>query len=558
MNTLDSRARGKAPGGGGLGKTSGLLMTLIKKQFMELSTLFSMGKRRSKRGSAGGFAFTLILYAVIALSLGASMYALAESLSPVLLGQGEDWKLFVMMDILGIALATLITMFSADLTLFRAKDNEILLSMPIPPGYILLARMAPLYVIALMFTASGVVPAVMVYTKTVGLNIGLIVVNVIMLLALGFLSLALSAVLGWLVSLVNARMKGRGFASVIASLVFLGLYFFFYFQINKFTQALVNSSSAMADWIHKFLPPIYFVGLAHTGSVKGIIFGLLTIAVIFGVIYFVLSRTFRGVVINASKTVSYKVGNGQLKTGSAAQVLLKKEIRRFTSSSSYMMNCGLGSIMMIALAVAAIIKKDMVVYGVDIIKRVFGTAPGLEAGLLALVIFLIVSTCYYTMPSISLEGKSIWILQSLPIDPMKIFMSKIKMEYILCVPGILILSIAIAIVTKMSLLSWLAAVIACLAYTTFTAFFGLWINMKRPSFDWTNEAYPIKQGLNPLICLFGEWLLTLVLGALFFLTAIFIPTEVYLLLVSLILLGVSFVIYRWLAGKGRQIFAYMQ
>ena len=219
MNTLDSRARGKAPGGGGLGKTSGLLMTLIKKQFMELSTLFSMGKRRSKRGSAGGFAFTLILYAVIALSLGA----------------GEDWKLFVMMDILGIALATLITMFSADLTLFRAKDNEILLSMPIPPGYILLARMAPLYVIALMFTASGVVPAVMVYTKTVGLNIGLIVVNVIMLLALGFLSLALSAVLGWLVSLVNARMKGRGFASVIASLVFLGLYFFFYFQINKFT-----------------------------------------------------------------------------------------------------------------------------------------------------------------------------------------------------------------------------------------------------------------------------------------------------------------------------------
>ena len=48
MNTLDNRARGKAPGGGGLGKTSGLLMTLIKKQFMELSTLFSMGKRRSK------------------------------------------------------------------------------------------------------------------------------------------------------------------------------------------------------------------------------------------------------------------------------------------------------------------------------------------------------------------------------------------------------------------------------------------------------------------------------------------------------------------------------
>ena len=532
-----------------------MLGALIKKQFMELATLFSMGKRRSKRGSVGGFAITLILYGLIAFSVGASMEMLAESLSPVLLGHGEDWKFFIMMDILGVALATLITMFSADLTLFRAKDNEILLSMPIPPGYILLARMLPLYVIALMFTASGTVPAIMVYAKHVGLNAGLMVINVIMLLTLGLLSLSLSSVLGWLVSLVNARMKGRGIASVIASLVFLGVYFFFYFQINKFTQALVNSSSAMADWIHNFLPPLYFVGLAHTGSVKGIIFGLLTIAVIFGVIYFVLSRTFRGVVINASKTVSYKVGNGKLKTGSVSQVLLGKEIRRFTSSSTYMMNCGLGSVFMIVLAVLAVIKKDVLLSGVDLIGDVFGFSPGMLAGVLALVIFMMVSTCYYTMPSISLEGKTIWLLQSLPVDPMKVFMSKIKMEYILCVPGILILSITVAIITKMSVLSWLAAVLACLAYTTFTAFFGLWINLLRPNLDWINETYPIKQGLNPLICLFGEWVLTLILGGLFFLVGLFIPAEVYLLLVSLVLLVVSYIIYRWLLTGGRRRFA---
>lgn len=555
---LDSRIKASAPGGSGLGRHSGMLGSLIKKQFMELSTLFSMGKRRSKRGSLGGFAITLILYALIAFSVGASMLILAESLSPVLLGHGEDWKFFIMMDILGVALATLITMFSADVTLFRAKDNEILLSMPIPPGYILLARMMPLYAIALMFTASSVVPAIMVYLRTVGLNFGLVVINIIMLLVLGFLSLALSSVLGWLVSLVNARMKGRGIASVIASVVFLGVYFFFYFQINKFTQALVNNSSAMADWIHRFLPPLYFVGLAHTGSVKGLILGLLTIAVIFGVIYYVLSRSFRSVVINASKNVSHRMGSGILKAGSQAQVLLFKERKRFIGSASYMMNCGLGSIVMIALAVAAIIKKDTVAYGADMIRGAFGAVNGVEAGVLALLIFLMVSTCYYTMPSISLEGKSIWILQSLPVDPMKIFMAKIKMEYILCAPGILALSVVIAIITKMTVLSWLTVVIAALAYTTFTAFFGLWINMKRPNLDWTNEAYPIKQGLNPLICLFGEWLLTVAFGGIFFLTAFFIPTEVYLLIVSLILLGVSFVIYRWLAGRGRQIFAYLQ
>ena len=535
-----------------------MLGALIKKQFMELSTLFSFGKRGSRGGAVGGFAITLGLYILIAVSLGASMIVFAWELSDELLGNGEDWKFFIMLDILGVLLATLITMFSADLTLFRAKDNEILLSMPIPPGYILLARLLPLYVISLIFTGAVVIPEIIVYKAVVGMSAGIFLANIVMFLALAFLALALSAVLGWLVSLINSRMKGNSMASLIATVVFLGLYFFFYFQMNKFSKALISHSSAMADWIKRFLPPLYYVGQAHTGSLTGILLGLLTIAVIFGVIYFVLSRTFRGVVINSSKTVSHKVGNGVLASVSQARTLLTKELRHFYASTTYMMNCGLGAAFMLIAAVAAIIKKDAVLSGIAVLEDVFGPIGDLLPGLLALVIFLIVSTCYYTMPSISLEGKSMWILQSLPMDPMKVFMSKIKMEYILCGPGALILSAVIAAVTGMSVLSWAAAFIAALAFITFTAFFGLWINMQRPSFDWVNEAYPIKQGLNPLICLFGEWLLTLALGGLFFLVGQFVPTEVYLLLVALVLFGVSYVIYRWLAGKGRAMFSYMQ
>ena len=76
--------------------------------------------------------------------------------------------------------------------------------------------------------------------------------------------------------------------------------------------------------------------------------------------------------------------------------------------------------------------------------------------------------------------------------------------------------------------------------------------------DWTNEAYPIKQGLNPLICLFGEWLLTIILAVLFVLVGLFVPSEVYLLLVGLVLLAVSYAIYRWLKTRGRAIFAYLE
>ena len=557
MNTLDNRTRGKAPAGGTLGKHSGLLATLIKKQFMELATLFSFGKKRSKSGSAGGFVITLAIYVILGLSIGAGVSTLADEMGFELLGKGEDWKFFILMDIMGVLLGTLITMFTADLTLFRAKDNEMLLSMPIPPGYILLARMMPLCFISFIFVASTVIPTMMTYSKIIGFSAFTLISNIIMLIALTFLALGLSAVLGWLVSLVNARLKGKGIASTIASLLFLGAYFFVYFQMSKFTSALISHSSAMADWIHKFLPPLYFVGLGHTGSPIGLVLGLLTIAVIFGVIYFALSRTFRNAVISAGKGGSSKVGSGVLKAGSQAQVLLFKEYRRFISSSSYMMNCGLGAIFMVAFAVAAVIKRNSIVEILDSAKEVFPNASGIAPAVLTIVIFAIVSTCYYTMPSISLEGKNIWILQTMPIDPMKIFMAKIKMEYILCVPAALILATTVAIITGMSVLTWAAVMIATIAYTTFTAFFGLWINMKRPSFDWTNEAYPIKQGLNPLICLFGEWVLTLIFAGIFFVVGMFIPCEIYLLIVSVVLLLISFVIYRWLAGPGRRKFAYL-
>ena len=49
--------------------------------------------------------------------------------------------------------------------------------------------------------------------------------------------------------------------------------------------------------------------------------------------------------------------------------------------------------------------------------------------------------------------------------------------------------------------------------------------------------------------------LTLALGAIYFFTGLFIPTEIYLLLACVVLLVVSYVIYRWLLKGGRARFA---
>ena len=38
---------------------------------------------------------------------------------------------------------------------------------------------------------------------------------------------------------------------------------------------------------------------------------------------------------------------------------------------------------------------------------------------------------FMTAPSVSLEGKSLWLLQSLPVEPWRIFRAKIRMQFLL-------------------------------------------------------------------------------------------------------------------------------
>ena len=47
--------------------------------------------------------------------------------------------------------------------------------------------------------------------------------------------------------------------------------------------------------------------------------------------------------------------------------------------------------------------------------------------------FLVSSTCIST-PSVSLEGKSIWILKSLPLAPRQILLAKLRFHNVLVVP----------------------------------------------------------------------------------------------------------------------------
>ena len=100
-----------------------------------------------------------------------------------------------------------------------------------------------------------------------------------------------------------------------------------------------------------------------------------------------------------------------------------------------------------------------------------------------------------TNSSISLEGKSLWIIKMLPVSTSKIFASKIMVNLTVLLPTAIIVCTFFGIYLKLSLVNFIFTYLISFAYSIFTSVLGLLLNLLFPKFDYDNEVRVIKQSL---------------------------------------------------------------
>ena len=108
-----------------------------------------------------------------------------------------------------------------------------------------------------------------------------------------------------------------------------------------------------------------------------------------------------------------------------------------------------------------------------------------------------------TAPSVSLEGKSLWLLQSLPVEPWRIFQAKIRMQLLLTGLPLLLCIICMEAVYPLHPVQLLILLLFEGSYVLLMALAGMFLGVKMPTLTWTNELMPIKQGAPVMITLFG-------------------------------------------------------
>ena len=495
-----------------------MLSALLKKQLQEIFRSYfynaKQGKARSRVSTVGYFAFFAVLMVGV---LGGMFTYLAHSLCAPFAAAGMEWLYFTIMAMVAIVLGAFGSVFNTYSSLYLAKDNDLLLSMPIPVRTILLSRLLSVYLMGLLYSGVVLLPAMIVYWVTVSAAPAALAGGLLLFVLVTIFVLTLSCALGWVVARISLKLKHRSITVVLTSLLFLGAYYFVYFKAQSFLSELVTNAAYYGAQIRGKAYPLYLIGRAGAGDGPAMAVVTAVVLVLFVLLFWLLSRSF-------------------LRIATASGSTVRRVYREKTAVQR-----GAGT--------ALLWKRDLL----DVLQPMVG-GQGIALILCALVC-LLASMNLMAAPSVSLEGRTLWLVQSLPVRPWQVLRAKLQLQLVLTAVPALIAAVCAAVAAARPVGETLLLLAVPLGYVLLLALFGLFAGLKLPNLTWTNEITPIKQGGSVMLALFGGFVYAGLLPLAYFLGADALGLSACLGIYLGLTLALVAVLYVWLRRRGAAVFA---
>ncbi len=529
-----------------------MLKVLLKKQLTEVFRGYFYNRKTNKARSKANQIILFILFAFLMIVvLGGTFTSVSLGVCFGLTAAGAGWLYFALMSGIAVVLGAFGSVFNTFSGLYLPKDNDLLLSMPIPVKTIIISRLLNVYLLGAMYSGVVMLPAMFVYWAVAGATVQNVICGLFLFLIVTAFVLILSCLLGWVVAKISLKLKRKSFIVVLLALAGIGLYYFIYFKAQDWIKDLIANAVIYGDSIKGKAYVLYLFGRIGEGDFIATALFAAATALLLALTIFVLSRGFLKLATSAASFGKAKYREKKVKEKSAFGALLTKEFARFTSSPNYMLNCGLGVIALFALGVFLLIK------GADILALIgtaFGGRTDFSALLLCAVMMLISTMNDMAAPSVSLEGKSLWIPQSMPVEAKTVLKAKTSLQLILTLIPMLFAAICAAVALQTSIAEKLMVCVLPLIFTVFSSVFGSLIGVTRPTMVWTTETIPIKQSGAVMIALFGGWGFVALFAVPYLVIGYFIGLLPYLVTWAVIYAAASALLYRRLITKGAEAF----
>lgn len=484
-----------------------MLKTLIKMQFSALAsqTIMRTRKGRATNKTSPG---KIILYSLLLLLcfgylsvIFGVIFLMLESMTAE---TAQNWSMTALASFMSMILCFVGTIFTTQSLIFNSKDNDLLISMPIPPRLILLSRITTLAIMNYIFALMIFLPATIAWVMVNGLGLG-VLVWLALFIFVPLASMTLTLILGWIIALISSRMKNKSLVTTILSVAAFLVYFLLCFNLGDYITVIEENPSLVSSFISDYLGLFVLMGKAVANL--DIIALLITIAVCvlpFAVVIFILSKSFLKIVTDKKSAKKAIYRKKEMKAGTVSSALIKKEFQRFFTSATYFLNSFMGIIFMILIAAAIILNVNGIKEFMSEISTGLGFLLPIENIMAFFGIAIIIVISAFNIPTsvcISLEGKTLWILQSMPLKAKDVLLAKMRAAVIATSIPNLIFAVIMSILFGLDILSITAIIIVAIAMPIFSSCFGIIINMLMPRFDWVNETLCVKQSGSTIISL---------------------------------------------------------
>ena len=532
-----------------------MLKTLLCKQLTEIfRSYFYDAKKNKARSKGASIAYIIFFVVLMVVVLGGMFTLLSVAICQPMAEVNMDWLYFALLGLLAILLGAFGSVFNTYSGLYLAKDNDLLLSMPIPVSMIMISRLLGVYLMGLMYSGIVILPAIIVYIVLVSASMQVILGCLLLLFLISIFVLTLSCALGWVVAKISVKLKNKSLVTVLISLVLIGGYYFFYYKAQSMIGDLIANAALYGAKIKGTAYPIYLFGNVGLGRPVPVLSVSAVILTLFFLTWMLISRSFLRIATTADHGTAKKKYKGvSRKKRGVFGALLAKEFSRFITSPGYMLNCGLGILLLPIGAVALLWRGGTLM---SVLNSLFSSDTGMIPLLLCTIICFLISMNDMTAPSVSLEGKSLWIIQSLPIKPWQVLRAKISMQVILSGIPALLCVICAAMIYPFTPIELLLTVLFVGLFVLFMAVFGLFLGIKMPNLSWTNEMTPIKQSASVMLSLLGGFVYVALFCVVYLLVGSrWMRFEIYMAIFTVLTAGLCALLCGWLKKKGSKILA---
>ncbi len=391
-------------------------------------------------------------------------------------------------------LILLFDIFKAGSTIFSKKGYDLICSFPLHTTSIVVARFLGMYISNLFLTALIILPGTCVYGIMVKPGPGFYLALLMGALFIPVLPMVIATMIGTVIYGISSRMKNSALWEIILTVGFVVLTLGFSFTLGSAAEdmsmemifemvgrigVIIGSIYPPAIWLQqatiygKWLYLLLFLGVALAAFT-------LMIALVVGNFHKICKGLF-------ATTASHDYKMETLKQESMLFSLYKRDMKRYLASGIYVTNTIVGPIMGLLMAVAlALIDMD----------AILAEFPPMSFSLEGLVPFVVAGTFTMmtaTCVSISMEGKEIWILKTLPIPVKSMWDSKILVNLSFIAPFYVISEGLLIYALRPGILEALWLIFIPAAMIIFCLVLGITVDLHFHSFDWEKEETVVKQ-----------------------------------------------------------------